>query len=267
MHIFPELTAVPQIDTSMKQRFWQRQFLPTRTPTTPQVVFDLTFGVVAPIACFMFDPIVFQAGFGGPPLFPAYSTVVYLLSGFEIVLLCLWLLMGQGAEFSNAMLGGALILGGAFCLMIGLILLPFSAMGLLLGIGIFGFTPFVTAFVYLRNGLRALRAKADPQSRFTRATGFLCGAVLVLGVPALLAWQIQTAASRSVDEILSGDALHASHAAHRLTVLRYLAAPELDRIVAAYISETDAQRKETLRSYYRQITGEDIEVRVRIVQD
>src|SRR5260221_79748 len=160
-----------------KSRFWRRQFAPE--VTIPQLVFDVIFGAIGPILCFVFDPIVFHAGFAGAPLFPAYQPIVYLFSGFEIVLLCFWLIMGPGSELWNAMFGAALLCGGLFCLAIGCILLPFSVMGLMLGVGLFGFTPFLTALVYLRNGSRALRAKSYESSTFTRVVGALCGCLFV----------------------------------------------------------------------------------------
>jgi hypothetical protein len=246
-------------------RFRLRQFAPQAT--RPQLVFDLIFGAVGPILCFVFDPIVFHSGFAGAPLFPAYQPIVYLFSGFEIVLLCFWLIMGPGSELWNAMFGAALLCGGLFCLAIGCILLPFSVMGLMLGIGLFGFTPFLTAFVYLRNGSRALRAKTYESSTFTRLAGALCGCLFVLAVPALLALEIRMTVSRSIDEIMRGDSEQASRAAHRIAPLRFLADADLDRLVQAYIAESNPQRQQLLKSCFWEITGEDIEVRVRILRD
>jgi hypothetical protein len=251
----------PELSHS-RSRFWRRQFAPEIT--RPQLVFDVIFGAIGPILCFVFDPIVFHSGFLGAPLFPAYQPIVYLFSGFEIVLLSFWLIMGPGSELWNAMFGAALLCGGLFCLAIGCILLPFSAMGLILGIGLFGFTPFLTALVYLRNGSRALRAKSYESSTFTRLVGALCGCLLVLAVPTLLALEIRMTVNRSIDEIMRGDSEHASRAAHRLVPLRFFADAELDRVVQAYITESDPQRKELLKSCYRDVTGEDIEVRVRM---
>ena len=248
-----------------RSRFWRRQFAPQ--VTRPQLVFDVIFGAIGPILCFVFDPIVFHSGFGGPPLFPAYQPIVYLFSGFEIALLCFWLIMGPGSELWNAMFGAALLCGGLFCLAIGCILLPFSAMGLMFGVGLFGFTPFLTALVYLRNGSRALRAKSYESSTITRLVGALCGCLFVLAVPTLLALEIRMTVSSSIDEIVRGDSEQASRAAHRLAPFRFFADAELDRLVQAYIAELDPQRKQLLKSCYREVTGEDIEARVRIVQD
>jgi cytochrome bd-type quinol oxidase subunit 2 len=266
MHVFPELTRAANENDST-QSFWKRQVFGRRTHG--QIVFDLMFGVCAPLACFIFDPIVFQGGIAGPPLFASYQPVVYLFSGIEIVLLCFWLLLAGGPELANAMIGSALLVGGVFCLVIGIALFPYTLMGLLVGIGIFGFIPFLTAAVYGRNGFRALRTNANPHSSLTRSFGFLCGAFLVMGVSAMGAWWIQTTAARSVDQILRGDGdpIHTKYAVRQLAVLRFFTNAELNRIVEAYVSETNTERKAMLRSCYREISGEDIELRARILAD
>lgn len=263
MRIFPELAATSEVP--VKIGFWQRQF--RQAPTRPQLVFDLIFGVVGPILCFVFDPVVFQGGILGRPLFPDYQAFVYLLSGMEIVVLCLWLVLGAGSELANAMIGGALMVGGVFCFAIGLLLLPFSVMGLMVAIGILGFTPFMAALVYLRNGWRALRSPAKQPSVFTRATGGACGLLLVAGIPLALSMQIRSAVLKSVDYIIRADPVHAPQAAQQLAVLKYFASSDIERIPQAYLSERDESRKQLMRSYYREITGEDLEDRIRILQD
>lgn len=244
-----------------KKRFWRRQF--DAEVTRPQIIFDVVFGAIGPILCFVFDPVVFHSGFAGRPLFPEYQSIVYLFSGFEIVLLCFWLIMGPGSGMWNAVFGAALLCGSLFCLAIGCVLFPFSVMGLMFGIGVFGFTPFLTAFVYFRSCFRALKSESLDPSFFTRFMGACCGSVLVLAVPTLLALEIHMTATKSVDEILRGDPEHASRAAHRLVLIRYLANAELDRLVDAYVSESDPTRKQILKVCYREATGEDIEARVR----
>lgn len=264
MRIFPELAATSDA-LPVKIGFWKRQF--RQTTTRPQLVFDLIFGVAVPIFCFVFDPVVFQGGLLGRPFLPEYQTFVYLLSGFEMLLLCLWLVMGAGSELSNSMLGGALIFGGVFCSAIGILLIPLSVLGLMVAIGILGFTPLLAALVYLRNGWRALRTPADQPSIFTRATGATCGLLLVAAIPVGLSMQIRSAVAKSVDYIVRGDPIHAPHAAQQLAVLRFVASDYLERIPQAYLSERDESRKQLMRSCYREITGEDLEDRIRILQD
>lgn len=245
--------------------FWRRQF--AQKATRPQLVFDLAFGVIGPVLCFVFDPIVFRSGLAGPPLFPEYQIFVYFLSGLEIMVLCLWLLSGAAFRSWNGLIGGALICGGIFCVTVGLVLLPFSAMGLMLGIGLFGFTPFLTAIVYLRNGVRAWHSETENTSTILRAANLVLSLLLVLGGPALLSNAIHGFVTNSVNAMLAGDSQRALAAAQGLKPLRYFAGSEINRIVQAYIAESDPARKQLFKICYQEITGEDIEVRVRIIQD
>jgi hypothetical protein len=85
--------------TQARTGFWRRQFAPS--VTRPQIIFDVVFGAIGPILCFVFDPIVFRSGIGGPPLLVDYRNFVYLFSGLQITLLCFWLLTGPGHQVWN----------------------------------------------------------------------------------------------------------------------------------------------------------------------
>lgn len=248
-----------------KGHFWRRQFSPKVTEA--QIIFDVLFGIVGPILCFAFDPIVFRGGFAGGAMFPSYQIYVYFFSGLQIVLLGLWLLSGTGFRSLNDTIGSGLICGGVFCALVGLGLLPFSLIGLMFGIGIFGFTPFLTAIVYLRNGVRALHYRRAELSGLSRALALVAGCLIVLSPPVILGVTINYTVENSVDEIIQGDPQDATAAAHRLAPLRYFVGPESERLVHAYLTTTDPARREFLKNCYQEITGEDIEHRIRILQD
>src|SRR5262245_34525163 len=244
--------------------FWRRQFAPV--VTRGQIIFDILFGVVAPILCFVFDPLVFR-GWLAAPLFPQYQTFAYLFSGLQIMLLCLWLVSGPASQLWNQTLGSVLLMGALFCLAIGIILTPFTLMGLIFGIGMFGFTPFWSAFVYLRNSSRAFRGNGIQPYTLDRVLISVLAFVFAVGLPLMLSLQINLAVSRAVNEIVQGDEQHAIFAAHRVMPLRFFAESELDRLVTAYLDESDTKRKELLKSCYREITGDNIENRIPIVRD
>jgi hypothetical protein len=245
--------------------FWERQF--TAPVTRPQIVFDVAFGVVAPILCFVFDPIVLKSWFPGPPLFPDYQIIAYLFSGLQIILLGFWLLTGPSHHILNSFMGGMLFAGAVFCLIAGLVLAPFSLIGLALAIGAFGFTPFLTGLVYLRNSVRAMGAGNDDPVSLKGAMVSLSGIVLVTALCFLLSVQIHVVVSRAVIEIVEGDSQQAMFAAHRLMPLRFFIGGELDKVVYAYTETSDEKRKELLKSCYREITGDSIENRAHILQD
>lgn len=77
----------------------------------------------------------------------------------------------------------------------------------------------------------------------------------------------QRAVERSVNEIVHGDAPHASAAAHCIGPLRYFVGAESNQIVTAYQEASEPARKQLLKNCYLEITGEDIEVRIRIMAD
>src|SRR5687768_12115342 len=117
--------------------------------TTRQRVFDAVAGIALPLVCLITDPGVFA---GWP-----YRPVAYTFIGTEIVVLAAWLVLERRLQTSALFFAGPLVAGGGFAFALGVALLPLSVFGLLLLIGILGFTPFFTAFSFARGGLRAFR--------------------------------------------------------------------------------------------------------------
>jgi hypothetical protein len=259
-----QLTDTDVVTSRKRKYFWRRQF--RSEITTQQIVFDVTLGAMAPLVCFVVDPIVFRAAGFGPPLLPAYQTFTYLFSGAEIAVLCLWLIIRPQHHVGSRIIAGALLGGAVFCAAMGFVLSPFSLLGLMFGIGIFGFTPFLTAFVYARNVVRAFRS-GDTTPVFESGMIFTGGFLLATILPLTLSMAIHSAVTNSVDEVIHGDAQHASFAAQRLIPLRFFDEAELNRIGDAYLAEQNPQKREQLRALYLQITGDDLDVRMRLLRD
>ena len=176
------------------QGFWRRQFDDAPTPT--QRRFDVLFGVVMPVLCFVFDPIVFKseiAGDGG--LFQQYQFYAYTISALEMVALCTLLFAAGRARSRPAALAGMLLAGAAFSLAVGMAILPFSVVGILFFfVGLLGFVPFLTAFVYLRNGWRAAGAAGlgGVGVPARAALALACGFVFALGAPAFVRASVES---------------------------------------------------------------------------
>lgn len=235
-----------------KPGFWRRWF------TKKATVFDIVFGVVGPILCFTFDPFVFRGGWlFTPPLLPDLQVLVYLLSGLEILILLLWLVLRDSLP-AKRFIGGALCGGGILCLIIGIGLLPFSVAGLALVIGIFGFTPFFTALVYLRNGFQAIRSEQYEFVGLGRRLPIFLGCLLAIAVSIVLTVAIDQVVKVSVNGVIQGNGDGAAFARDTLTWLEPLSGTRLRQIVDAYTAESDAARKERLRRSYFEITGTDI---------
>src|SRR5882672_8266616 len=64
--------------------FWRRQF--AENCTEPQLVFDVVFGVAAPILCFYFDPIVFKGRLMGDAVLQPYQLFAYGVTALEVAL-------------------------------------------------------------------------------------------------------------------------------------------------------------------------------------
>src|SRR5262245_24122976 len=166
-----------------QQGFWQRQFSPQQTRS--QLIFDMIFGVHGPVICFLADPIVFKSMLLPPALYPDYQFFVYLVTLLQVPFLAMWLLYGTRFKSAGLIVGGALMAGALFSFFIGVMILPFSLLGLLWLIGIFGFTPFLTAFVYFRNSVRAMRAQPKGLNLLSGFVVATIAAVYVIGLPAI----------------------------------------------------------------------------------
>ncbi|MCU1264242.1 MAG: hypothetical protein JWM21_560 [Acidobacteria bacterium] len=249
-----------------KLGFWARQFQPRGGKN--QILFDVLFGAVGPILCFAFDPVAFRGGILGKPLLGDYQTFAYLFSGFEILVLILWLSWGARLDFLNNFVGGILVGGAIFCAVLGCLLVPYSLMGLVLVIGVLGFTPFITAFVYFRNGYRAFQSQGGLAADPLQGGSLLLGCLLAFAMPVLLSIGINQFVSNSVEEIIHGDAQQASIAARRVRPLSLLSGAKFDRIVDEYMKDSsDLPRKERLKISYKEATGEDIDPKVAILMD
>ena len=206
------------------------------------------------------DPIVFKSVSFPPALYPDYQFFVYLVTLLEVPLLAIWLLYGTRFKSAALLAGGALIAGALFSFLVGVAVLPFSLLGLLFVIGVFGFTPFFTAFVFLRNSVRAIRAQPKGLSL---PYGFVLAsiaAVYVIGVPAIISVGTARVATVWTSEVLYGNEETAVTAANRLSWLPVVPDSSLNELSWAY-ETANSDRKKLLAQHYRAITGEDIEKR------
>lgn len=242
--------------------FWERQF--RGEPTSNQNVFDALFGVVAPILCFMLDPIVFSERFSGTPLLEDYKLFAYMFSGLEMIALASWLSLGLRSRLLNGFIGGVLIAGGIFSAILGAVLAPYSLIGLMFLIGVLGFTPFVTAFVYFRNGSRAV-LKSDLEGYEPRPSMALLGLLLSLSGSLFLSRGLDEFMTNSVNDMIYGSEQQALAAAHRIRPLSLVNEAKCRRLVDEFQQTSDSQRKDHLNKLYREATGEEIQYRIRFV--
>jgi hypothetical protein len=250
--------------------FWQRQF--DDAPTPAQRRFDVLFGIVLPILCLVFDPIVFRGGLMREVgLYSKYQFYAYTLSALEMVALCAWLLSAGRAGRRPAALAGMLLAGALYSFFVGLTILPFSVVGLLfLLVGALGFIPFLTAFVYLRNGWRAAGAvgRAGTGSPGLAAAALACGFVFALGVPGVAHMSIKREVSAALADVRDGRELSPARRRALRMAVETSGFAAYDELVWEYQMERDPARRARIAKAYAEISrGGDIDRRLAFLQD
>lgn len=186
-----------EIPTLIKPTFWQRQFLPQTT--AKQTRFDWVFGVILPIICFAFDPIVFRDGDALGMWLGKFQVFAYVLSIASIMSMAAWLLWRERLGWAIPFLAGLFAAGSVVSLIVGIALLPLSLLGLIILIGVLGFTPFFTAFVYLRNSYRALyRYDLFGETKYS-VRAFILAAVFGVIIPFVIHQQFPLTEEMSVE--------------------------------------------------------------------
>jgi hypothetical protein len=188
---FTEVRAphLPQRMAEEQRGFWRRQF--QSEPTTVQRVFDWAFGVALPVICFVADPIVFKNWGGrGDGFLSNYAPFAYVLSSVSVISMIVWLTFGQRLRLANAAFSGLFAVGAIISLIIGLVLFPFSLLGLIVLIGALGFTPLITSIIYLRNSYRAFSMVEATEPKRLIVHAFLLSALFSVVVPYAINVQI-----------------------------------------------------------------------------
>lgn len=159
--VYQDLTDEELLEARMPPGFFGRHF--HLEPTLRQQKLDWVFGVALPLVCFAADPLVFRSWQGsGYAMMGEYKIFAYALSIVSIMSMAAWLLWGQRLGELRPYLGGLFLAGSVVSLIVGLVLLPLSLIGIFFFWGLLGFTPLLAGFVYLRNGVRAIKgAKID----------------------------------------------------------------------------------------------------------
>ena len=250
--------AEKQSDKTMG--FWRRQF--SAEPSRKQRIFDWAYGVVIPTACVVLDPIVFKTGFVGRPLLSDFRPFAYLLSATSILVMVAWLLWGKRLSGFCAPVSGLFISGSLVSALVGIVLLPFSAFGVLFfGLGLLGFTPLFAALVYLRNGVRAYRSVPHTDGAFYAA---ILAGLFSLVVPYVANAEID----RSLSRLLRGDEATIRRETTKLSLVWPLA--DFRPIASEYFivdGETDESRKNELKSAYEKLTGERLDTDAPVLMD
>jgi len=234
-------------ESEKPQGFWRRQF--QTEPTRRQRQYDWFFGVVIPLVCIFFDPFVFRGG----GLLGIYRPFAYSISFISIMAMVAWLLWREKVGGFGALLAGLFFAASAVSLAVGIVLAPFSLVGLVIVIGALGFTPFFTSVIFLRNGVRALRAANVGLGRSTLVYAPILSGLFGLTVPYVLYAEV----NRSLDLIVEGSPTTIRSQGLKLRLLAPLVDPgQLQRIYRN--EQRDSAERSEIQVLYRQLTGKEL---------
>lgn len=227
-------------------------------------VFSLVMGIIAPVLCIALQPVLLSGMVDELPglrFLNAFPFLNYGVVALNVLAMATWLGLGCRVGKWGGVVSGVLFTGSVFAGLLGVVLLPFSLIGLFAVVGVLGFTPLFTAYVFLRNGIRALRL-ARPRSGFWRLrSSLLLGVVLAVGIPGAIQAQVSWAARSAISGIVRGEP-NATAMLRRWHAIVYG-----DSLVRAYQVEQDQVRKGRLAKAYKDLCGEDLETRFRLLDD
>jgi hypothetical protein len=253
------------MDEEPKVSFWKRQI--DEHVTTRQIVFDTLFGIVIPVLCLVFDPFIFKGGIFGAPILLDYGVFANITIGLGVILLGVWLFLKDRLPFAAiSLFTGIFFLGGILAFLLGIILLPFSILGLVFYLlGLLGFSPFLTSYVFYRNGRRALNQIRQTDNKKTIARLITVGIVVLLGLSAGLQWQATAVVDRSIEKILHGDARDAEQGTTTLKRAFWCPVACFDPLVWAYNDNKNQTARERIEEAYLQITGDTVQDRLWMI--
>jgi hypothetical protein len=219
---------------------------------------DVFFGIVAPLLCLYFDPIVFIGGSLGNHLLGRLRLFSYSEIAISIVFLAYYLFTRRASPF----LAGVLYAGAAFAFFVGIVLLPLSLVMVVALIGIAGLTPLATGYVFYRNARDCWRQSSVGRPAYGALTVAVLGAVLILGVPLSLQVSATHLANRAEATLQTGSEQEFGHAVQTLKRLRFAVNIDTGRMERDYQRTADGVKRARLSRAYRALTGEDIEQRL-----
>lgn len=235
-----------------KKRFWARQF--QQTSTAAQRRFDWIFGAILPVICFAFDPLVFKGfGLGKGAQLGDYKPFAYLLSFVSIMAMAAWLIWGEKLKWLNGFLAGLFAVSAIISFGVGVILFPFSLLGLVILIGVLGFTPLFSSMVFLRNSIRAYRSAKPFLEKHVLEYSFILTALFSFVIPFVANVEIY----KRLDEMADGSPQVIRKNAQ---ILRFVAPlVNADKLGGKYCDSPNSETHRALAEAYQQLSNESIE--------
>jgi len=220
---------------------------------TKRLGLNVAIGMVLPLVCLFFDPIVFKGMSGGH--FSSFRLFAWALIGLSIVCLAAVTFWQIKNAWVLAGMGGGMFAGGVAAIVLGAYMLPLSIMGLIMIIGFLGFSPFLVGVLYLREGVSAVLKSM----KLAENNGIFLAPVLGMALVAGLPYGMQVKTDAAVKEMmLKLSTCSQTEVPQVVNQFRFLSSfAVLDPMILKW-GEANGAEKENLFAAYRQITGEDI---------
>jgi hypothetical protein len=191
------------------------------------------------------------------PLLWRWQPFAYAAILLAISLAAIYLLRPKLPPTLLSGIGGAFAAASLLALVLGCYMLPTTFVGLILLIGIFGFSPFLTSLAYFRTAWRIWREVVLVRSRRTAFLGLFSGAVIYC----LAAYSIHVCIDHAFRQAVASAAEGRPASANLFRVFGDY------RLLRAYQDEASELRQQHLADAYRQLTGGDIEARLNELND
>jgi len=231
-------------------------FPPAKEPTTVQYRWDIIFGILLPLICLIADPVVFKTWTLRDVAFlGSFRTVCYLIILIGIIIQSYVLIRHP----CSVVLAGILFAGSIFSFALGYFLLPVSIIGLIMVIGIFGFIPFFTSFVLLRNAYRVFRNSFNKEQSIQHIS--ICGIIFIIALfsPILVQVTFNDYLHNQVEIILHGTPDEAKDAGKILKRFQLIDDKDVTRDIAFHtFVETNSTKLKLVSDIYKDITGETL---------
>ena len=233
---------------------------PTRNSRLGFLIFAV---VIIPLACILFDPVVFRVGSLAAPAFHEpilwrWQPFAYVAVLLSILLITIYRLPPKLPPAGLSLVGGAFAASSLLSFALGCYLLPTSFIGLFILAGIFGFSPFLTSLAYFGAARRIYREILLVRSRRLAVIGLLTGAAIYIST--VYSFHIFldrrfTAALNSAADGQIGSLPIYCHVFGDYRLLR------------AYEAERSEPRQQHLAAAFQQLTGLDINARLNDFND
>lgn len=226
------------------------------------------FGIVGPIVCVIFDPMVFRFDLADAPLgfssayLEAYQPFAYAAIVLSCVLPIIHLARVSFRPEVCVAIAGGLLASAVFAFALGVVLLPYSIIGIIIFIGILGLTPFITSWIYALAGFAEYR-RASPVSKGPLFA--LAGATSFFAIAGVFQVTVDHSMNQALEALSSPNA--ELRIASTATIRRWDYLFGHQRLIAEYSRSRSESNRRALAEAYQTLTQRDLESDFQIAND